>query len=358
MSDATLSNNRAISVHVSIPKWGAWWADVELDVEATLSGVVPLRVADVTFTGCIVSGGPVQGRSRYRLVGGKGGWGKTIAKRGYANDAGVKVSTVVTDAAQAAGETLDTATIPSTRVGPHFARPEGPACRVLELVAPSAWYVGEDGVTRFGARDAKAFTGKAAREPVDRAAGTVTIAPETLVGLTPGAIVDGLTAVDVAHVLERGKLRSTIWGRQAGQTSRRLEAFRAILDQLDPGRRFSGVWEYRVVTLEGERANLQPVRVSTGMPDLQRVPIAAGVAGAKSTLTPGARVLVAFVDQSPGRPTVIGHEDADGSGFKPLVSEIDATTAIKLGLGIKPAIAAGDLAGIFPCVPTQTKVLI
>ena len=81
---------------------------------------------------------------------------------------------------------------------------------------------------------------------------------------------------------------------------------------------FRGVFEYRVVTQSGERLNLQPVRVSLGMPDLQRVYVRPGVPGVKAMHTLGSRVLVGFVDQDEGNPAVLAFEDAEGSGFIPL----------------------------------------
>lgn len=359
----TLAGNKVTRGSVNVPAWGAWYADASVDGEVTLSGAVDLVVADVTFKGTVLSGGPAKGRSFFRIVGGKAGWGKRIPKKSYANDAGVKASTVLADAASAAGETLDTTTIDaSMRLGPAWARKGGEtASSELERITPSAWYVGEDGVTRIGRRPAVPFTDQATRTTfLDLARKTVTLAAEKIAKLTPGAVVDGLEAVDVVHEFSaKGGLRSTIFGKRGTSgTSRMIEAVRLILDQLDPDRAFRGVYEYRVVTLGGKRVNLQPVLVSTGMPDLQRVPIRPGLAGSRSDLALGSRVLVGFVNADPARPAVLAMEDADGDGFKPVLTEIDAQTFVKLGAGVKPAIGAGDLAGIFPCVSTQAKVLI
>lgn len=357
MSTASLNGQRVTSAHVTIPKWGAWYADVSLDVERTITGAATLKIADVTFVGTVLSGGPSNGRSSYRIVGGAGGWGKTVPAASEADDAGVRVATVLTTAAKDAGETLDATTLPGTRLGPAWARHEGPARDALELLVPGAWYVGEDGITRLGARAAEAWKGKASLEPVDKARGVVVLAPETLVGLVPGAIVAGIEAVDVWHSVADGKVRSTVWGSMSASSSRRLTAWRKLFEALDPGWRFRGVYEYRVVLLAGDRLDLQPVRASSEMPDLRRVPVAPGVAGAKSTLLPGARVFVTFVDQSPSRPIVIGYEDADGSGFKPVATTIDAATVLKLADGLRPMAATGDLAGgLLPIVGT-TRVL-
>lgn len=319
MSTATLSDNRCVSARANIPAWGCWYADAVLDDEVTLSGAVTLELADLALRGTIVSGGPYKGRSTYRVVGGTGGWGKTIERRGYANDAGVRLANVLTDAAQAAGETLDATTVAESTIGPAWVREEGPASRALELLAKEAWYVGEDGITRLGRRAAVEFAADAERIAQDLARGTIKLAADAIATILPGAIVDGVEAVDVLHELNADGLRSTIWGKGVGTTSRRLSALRRVVAQLMPDYKFRGVTEYRVVTLDGNRLNLQAVRVSSGMPDLQRVRVRPGVAGCKATVALGSSVLVAFIDGDPGRPIVVGFEDADGAGFAAVV---------------------------------------
>lgn len=325
MGLSTLNGHRVTHARVNIPAWGVWHADASIDGEVTLTGVVELKISDLTLSGTVISGGPEKGRSSFRIVGGKGGWGNTIPAKSYANDAGVKLATVIVDAAREAGETLDETTIPTTRTGPAFVRPEDPACRVLEMLAPSAWYVGEDGITRFGRRSTVTYTGAATRtSQIDLARGTVTLAAESIATLLPGIVVDGLEAVDVEHEVTPKSLRTTIWGRRNGGTTRRLAALRAINEQLDPGGPFRGVWEYRVVTVSGKRLNLQPVQVSSGMPSLSRVPFRPGVAGCDVTAQLGSRVLVGFINEDPGRPYVAAFEDPDGEGFVPTTLDLRA----------------------------------
>lgn len=357
---ASLQGHRVTSARITMPAWGCWYADVSIDGEHEISGSSTLAAADLSLQCTVLSGGVQKGRSSYRLVAGRGGWGRAIPAKSYANDVGVKWSTVLGDAASAVGESLDLTTVPSERTGPAFVRPEGPASRVLELLSPSSWHVGEDGVTRIGRRAARPLTAAVPRvSDVDKARATVTLAPTSLAAIVPGITVDGIEAVDVLHVITADGIRTTLWGAGGSGTARRTAAWRVLFDQMDPNRLFRGITEYRVVTQEGERLNLQPVRVSTGMPSLQRVPIRHGVAGCRSDVMPGTRVLVAFVDSDPGRPVAVGFEDAEGEGFTPLLTEIDAATLVRLGAGAKPAIAAGDLAGgIWPCVPTQVKVLV
>lgn len=326
---ATLAGARVTSARVTLPAWGAWYADASVDGARTLSGAVELKIADLTLRGAVLSGGPEKqnGRSHYRLVGGAGGWGRTIRAKSYANDAGVKVATVLADAASEVGETLSISS--DARTGPAFVRPEGPASRVLEQLAPGAWYIDEAGTTRLGRRPAKALAGSVPRvSPVDKALGTVTLAPDAIAALVPGVQVDGLEAVDVLHEVTPDGIRTTLWGANASATSRRLSAWRLLFDQLDPLRRFRGVSEYRVVTQSGKRLNVQPVRVSAGMPDLQRVVARPGIPGAEADVALGSRVLVGFVDSDPGRPYVAAYEDAEGEGWAPDRLRLDAPEII------------------------------
>lgn len=325
---SSLNGINVTQARVDIPSWGVWHAEATLDEEAELSGEVTLKIRDLTLTGTVMSGGSSQGRSHWRIAAGAGGWGREIAAAAYANDAGVKYSTILEDAARAAGETIEATTLPTTKAPGAFVRERAPAARVLQLLVPEGWYVDENGVTRIGQRASAALSVDAERGPMDRARGTVTIATEQIATVLPGVIVDGLQAVDVRHEVTSSGLRSTLWGAGIAPTSRRLASLKRLILSLLPDYRYRGAYEYRVVTIEGARLNLQPVRVSSRMPDLRRVPVRPGVAGCTAEVALGSRVLVTFVDADPARPVVISHEDEDGDGFAPvsltLVGEDDA----------------------------------
>lgn len=313
---ATLAGHTVTHAQVWIPGYGLPWAEVSLDGAVTLTGSVTLTIVDASWTMAVVSGGADIGRSHYRLVGGAGGWGRSVPAKAYNNDAGVKLSSVLTDAATAAGEAFSI-TPPTTKIGPHYAREAGPAGRVLEQLVPGAWYVGADGLTYLGTRGASTLSTPYTAGPVDLGRGAVTLAAEQISGIVPGLVVEGLTVADVMHELTPDALRSHVWGVAGGGMNRRPEALRAIIEQLFPDMRYRGVSEFRVATQEGERLNLQPVLTSLGLPSLRRVPVRPGVPGVKATHLLGSRVLVAFVNADPARPVVVGFEDAEGSGFLP-----------------------------------------
>jgi hypothetical protein len=379
ISTATHADLRVTHARVSLPAWGIPWTEVSIDEEATLSGRVALKVADLTLSGTVISGGPGPvGRSKFRIAGGAGGWGKTLPARSYTNDAAVKADTVLTDLARESGETVDLTTVPtaafaapggqsiqaSIRVGPAFVREKAPAARALEQLFPSSWYVGEsDGVTRIGKRPVTTVTTPVTVRSVDRARRVVVLSAESIATLVPGCVVEGIEAVDVMHELAPGAgLVTTIWGAGITATSRRLTLLRRLLEQLDPFQRFRGLFEYRVVTQDQlGRLNLQPVRVSTGMPDLQHVPVRPGIPGARADHFLGACVLVTFLDASPARPVVTGFADDQSGGFLPTRLELDATTELILGGGVlgvarqTDAVVAGPFGGTITGGSTKVK---
>jgi hypothetical protein len=322
MGIATLAGHRVTHGKTQFPKWGCWFADVRLDGAHELSGAVELRFSDLTLSCTILSGGVTLGTSFYRVVGGGGGWGRVLPEKHYVNDAGVRLRTVVEDLAREAGESFILATIDrDASLGPAWTRPAGPAARTLNHVAPESWYVGEDGITRYGTRAASTLPAGTTRtvQP-DLSRGVLTLASETLASLLPGLVVDGREVVDVQHEISaKGGLRTTLWlaEGQSGGLSEGLAAFRDLLDVVDPARRFRGVVECRVVTQEGERLNVQPVRTSLGFPDMDLVVVRPGAPGIRAEAALGSTVLVGFVNSDPARPYVAAFEDAEGDGFIP-----------------------------------------
>lgn len=306
---------------IQIPAYGLPFADVELTEPTALTGAQTLTIGGFAQACAVISGGVAEGKAKYRLVGGSGGWGATLLgpqKRGnaYNDDAGVKVSRLLTDAALECGETLGA--LPTTRLGPHFARPVMYAFELLNYLAPRAWYVDVAGVTQFGTRSEQPYTGDASRVRVDLAGGVIELALDEIDPvLVPGVIVDGNPpATDVEYEVTPDRLTCRVYWR-----SQRADKWSALFMALFPWLRYVGCFEYRVVTQAGERLNLQPARVATGMPDLARVPVRPGVAGFKSQVKLGELVLVQFADRDGSRPQVTNHDHADSPGWIPTLTE-------------------------------------
>ncbi len=317
---AKLGGHTISAAKLQIPAWGKAWADVELTEPVVLTGAQTLTIADATYAMTITSGGITEaGRARYRLVAGNGGWGRTIAKKAYQNDAGVTKAMLARDAATACGEVLGTP--PTGRMGSHYMRKgSAPASAVLNIIAPRAWYVDVAGVTQFGQRETAAYTGQGARMRRDLAAGVVELAVDEIGNLAPGVTVDGMpAATDVEIEVDPKRLTVRVyWAPQAG---RRVTAIGKIVEALFPWLHYCATYEFRVVTQTGNRLNLQPVRVASGMNDLALVPVRPGVAGTKSQHTLGSLVLVTFADHDPSRPQVTSFDDPDSPGWMPSMTD-------------------------------------
>lgn len=342
MASVEINGHAASTALVSIPGVGLWYAGVDLAEAVALAGAVTLQVLDISFAGFVVAGGVVDGRARYRIVAGAGGWGRELAPRAYANDAGITVAKLVADAAAEAGEPAPV-NVPTRTLGPHFNRPALPASFLLNHLAPRAWFAGLDGVVTFGDRPTLPASSLPVveRNPAGRC---VTVAlTDSAAGLLPGVATEYGTASDVEIDLGADGLRARLYAAP-NALSRRAQAFARLLAAHDPGARFRGVHEYRVVTQSGERLNLQPVRSRASLPDLARVPVRAGVPGVKALHSPGSQVLVAFLDGDPSRPVVVGFDAPDQPGWMPLTLELGA--APTLGVARRTdAVQAGPFSG-------------
>lgn len=153
-----IEGHRATTVQLSVPFAGLWYADLDLDAVAELAGAVEVRIGPLALRGTVAPrfSGTFGQASRYRVVGGKGGWSRAVTPKHYHNDAGVKLSTVALDAARDVGETLELLPGVERRVGVDFVRAAAPASRVLrQLFRGLAWWVNEEGTTIAGTRSTR-----------------------------------------------------------------------------------------------------------------------------------------------------------------------------------------------------------
>lgn len=210
---ATFNGLTIVDAVISIPFFGNWHADIGLEKELTGVTSASMVVADLSLTGTVMRDGNHAGKYRARVVGGKNGWPVTIPAAAYHHDAGVKLSTVIGDAARAVGETVTIVT--DRTIGTAYVRQAGAASRVLNHLADDVWYMRTDGVTYVGPRVNGAIKSTFAVTAYDPAVGRVEVATEAIADFMPGRSFSGDTISahtigGVVHTLIGGKLRTMI----------------------------------------------------------------------------------------------------------------------------------------------------
>lgn len=348
MSEVALNGKAALAATLVLPAAGVWHADVELANGEALATAIgkPMKAAlafgDVSLTGTILpKGGAYAGRGWFRVVGGANGWGKVVDAKGYRSAAGVKASTVLDDVARDAGERLGP--FADFRVGGWYTRPSSEARDVLDDVAEGKWYVDESGTTQLGARVKKTWSlsHRLLDSRPDR--NWVRIGADSLVGLVPGAELEGLTAATVRHELAGEKLHTTIFGTDgATPGDRLLQRIIAIVRAIMRPTFFHGLYEFRVRGGSGGYLDLTPAKKSIGLPSLNNVPVRVGTYGARGTPQNQTSVLVGFVNGDASIPFV--HSFAgEWEGATSIASETDIfASLIKLGDAAAVALSRSD----------------
>jgi hypothetical protein len=293
-----------------------------------------------------------------RVVAGAAGWGDELRARNYHNDAGVKAKLIAEDAARECGERIGVFVPAVERVGKDYVRAIGGAARALEAACGPgvAWWVDYAGVTHAGPRAAVPLG--LTRYTVlsyDPRSRVVTLATED-----PGDVVIGtqLTQLDAPGVVREFQLsvtpsqaRVTAWlDDRAGEPGRLAGLLRAVVATATEPRLY-GHYRYRVVSQALDtRVSLQAVRAIAGLPDSPTISQWPGLAGCKLDLTPGAEVLVAFIEGDPAQPVLTHYAGPDGPGFAPIAMTLGGALGLPaarmtdpVSVTMPPAVISGTL---------------
>ena len=365
MTSAVFNARAVHRCTVVLPRWGVWWAEIwtarEDDV---LAGEARLAIGQLDLRGTIVHGGAVRGAAidHYLVVGGANGWGKPIAEQAYRGGLGVKLSTVVKDAATAAGEKL--APIVDRRIGPAFLHAAGLASEVLDAVAPEDWYVDEAGVTHLGARAPFAYEKPYTLVSERKDRGYAVVHTDDLRSLTPGAQItgplEGFTVASVRHELSTEGIATHLWALDESLGDRWWNAIARIVRKVIRPTWFHGAYEYRVTSCDGGYCDVKPAAAGLGLPPISNVPVRVGIPGAIVDVQIGTTVLLAFVNGDPTRPFLAGYEGESGGGWLPISTGLDASIDVKLGQALGRVLRSGDkviIPGVQPG-PGVTGILI
>lgn len=212
MSDfLSFAGQHVMTVDMVTPRWGAWAADIVLSLSAEIpSTATSLVVGDLTLTGTVFRMASFAGSRSARIIGGFGGWPKSVSAQDYRGTS-VMASTVLRDAAAAVGERI-VMDAQDTNLR-RFTREAAPAQRVLRQVAGSSWWIAPDGTTHIGTRPSAAVKGDFVVVAWSGKLGKFEIATETLAEWIPGNTFtgpgDGVQTISsvMIHSANNGKLR-------------------------------------------------------------------------------------------------------------------------------------------------------
>lgn len=337
------------SVLLHVPSVGPWFADVKLtEVKGDMpAGGIELVIGDVTLKATVTDPSGTYGEQRsLRVVAGAGSWGKPLVARNYSNDAGTKATTLATDAAKEAGETMAAGISLPTVYPSHYVRNAGPASRTIEDAAAGVpWWVDYAGVTQVGQRFVT-VPGKGARVlDYNPATQHVTLAVDSLTDIGIGTqLIDErwqgtLTVSSLEISITSASVRVTAWVGKGADNF--LESMRALIGRLMPQGLF-GKYRYRVIRMNGDRVDLQIVKKQTGLPDIATCDMWPGVSGIHAKLANGAEVAVSFLDGDRSQPVIDSFVGRGGPGAQPERIEIGGPN------GADAAVKGGTVEVLFP----------
>jgi len=342
-------------VYGSFPLYGVGSVGIDLAVAADLPiGPARLVLGDATLEGTIVDGGVVAGEARYSWLQGAAGWAEPLPARAYGTTQ-VRRSTVLRDAAQAAGESISI-DIPDVTLGlpgsGGFVRLPGPAANIFgDLGLP--WWLAFDGVTHVGVRPGGPIPTDGAVIQARQEDQIYVITPREarIAGYLPGRAFRGKTVALVElEAMEGEPIRITLYLREADDVDV-SQALRAQLDRLVDQQtartRFYGRYRYFVTAKNGALYGGVPADPDLGLPNLDNRALWFGTPGTEADITPDPgdslreggeerfTVVVSFLDGDPSRPVIDGYlRDIDR---RPTVLSFDAG---RLNLGAASQLVA------------------
>lgn len=345
MAAITIADKPCSAVRVTIPRQGAWTADVSLARADDVTGTVALRIGKRTMVGTVRRAALYGGQRRLLMVGGYDGWRRVIPARSYSHAAGVRKSTVLKDAARECGEKIAIAA--DRVVGAHWWRIKAPASDQLAIFG-EAWWVDDAGVTQTGPRLAGRISSAFTVSARDGSAERTEVATEAFEDWSPGRSFASPQTPDEQTIsmvtIDARDGQSPRVSVLTGPTDRdrMLGDFRAIVHQETARYALAGMWTYEIVSATPNTVDALPLEKDR-VPPVKDCPMLPGLVGEEVTPAPGSKCYVVFADLNPARPYVAHIE---GTALKLKIT----AAMIELGNGVIPVAVAGDFAGPFPIV--------
>jgi len=324
---ATVNGIQADPLTIEVFSRGPWLARGELVDAVDLSGPVNVRVGDLELLGNVRESRMANQRTSVLVVAGADGWSKVVSERSFQADNGVRSRTIVDGLAVDVGESVASFRVDSDRVGSHFVRQALPASSILEqLVGDSVWWVDYAGATHVGTHAEREVSGSYDVVEYDGIHDEALLVVDDLRSVSIGSVVRKVVTVPlVVKQIEITVRNATVAFRVYGKNSSPAHVmFRRLVEASLPRKTFDLMYRYRVTGENHGRYSLRPVNPKLGLPSLQRVPVMAGVSGAKAVLRNGTSVLLSFIEGDPGQPVVTHFAPEQEDEWKPISLCIEA----------------------------------
>jgi hypothetical protein len=183
---------------LTLPYYGAWVADLEMATPDPLTAAATVTLGALTLKGTIVRTAPYAGARTARVVAGAGGWRSALTARSYQFSGGVKLSTVLGDAATELGERIKVSV--DVVLGAAWVRPAQTGAQLLKQMIGTFWWIDNAGVTQVAAptRPAAVISSTLQVISFDPGLGLYEVATESLQDWIPGASFTSLATSGTA----------------------------------------------------------------------------------------------------------------------------------------------------------------
>lgn len=297
---STANNRPLLSATITMPRVGAWHADVEVDGTKALDGPVRLVVSGQEFIGHTVRSNPLAGRVRARIVGGGGQLSREVEPRNYANSVSVRavLGDILGDGERLSPQS-DPGVLAITLAKWH--RLSGAASHAIVALLEgvgATWRVLNDGTVWIGRETWPEVSPRHALLDEDWFGGIITIGPDAPT-LRPGTTFRGHRIEQVVHTFG-SKLRTEAYLTSAQSSlDRFLGPIKRAID-------YSRKWPARVSKVNGDGTiQVVPDDARIKGAGLDRVTIRTGFPGSL-TPAPGSRCLIGFEGGDPSQPYAEG----------------------------------------------------
>jgi len=339
MAFLTANGKPVLEGKISMPRTGAWTAELSVDSASALEGKIALVCEALSWSGTVVGGGVYSDMTHLRVVGGAGGLGKRLEPKFYRN---TPASIVLADLLRETGEKLSTTTTASFAKNLQWWQRGRAASAGEELEALFAdlglnWRILRDGTLWAGVDTypVQAIEHTLLENHPDE--GRIVVSSE-LPSLLPAVTFDGAKVARVTHELGPVKARTeVIFARESALTVDFVESLKAFVRKMLAPTLYLGSYAGTIVQQNAD-GSLEWVPDDERLAGMSGVPIELGIPGSSVKVATGTRCAIGF---------------RNGDKKKPYVQSWDTGTALEIcfAAGQLPLARQGDMVQVISSPP-------